>query len=255
MLERDAAGCRGTVITCGGDGMVHHAVQVLAGTPLDLLPLPGGTANDFSRELGWAPMRAGPVKADPRLVDCIRVNDRLFVTTGGCGAGAKALDRMRRLRASPLSRAALAVLLGRWSYTLLLLGVHRTGARRSYEILGEGIPGSASARSILVCNQPGLAGTFRLPGHIRNDDGKVELLLFGEGSRWDEIRFWAGALAGLGPVRHPAVRRFSSTSFRITAAGARENLLFGDGELFDQVPGLAHDVRVAPSILRAVYRS
>jgi len=53
------------VVLCGGDGLVHRAVQVLAGTPAEVAVVPVGSGNDFARAAGLDRTGAVPVAAAP----------------------------------------------------------------------------------------------------------------------------------------------------------------------------------------------
>ncbi len=46
-----AQGCHALVV-CGGDGLVHTALQVVAQTSVPLAVVPAGAGNDFARALG-----------------------------------------------------------------------------------------------------------------------------------------------------------------------------------------------------------
>ena len=61
----DAAAHSDAVWVCGGDGMVHLAVNVLAGGAIPLGIIPAGTGNDSAAVLG---MSADPVRAARQLL-------------------------------------------------------------------------------------------------------------------------------------------------------------------------------------------
>jgi len=70
-------GC-GALVVCGGDGIVHTALQAVAGSPVPLGVVPAGSGNDFARDLGIprTPTEAlmALVGAVPRCVDLVRVS-------------------------------------------------------------------------------------------------------------------------------------------------------------------------------------
>jgi diacylglycerol kinase family enzyme len=84
-----AAGVR-RVAVAGGDGTVATAASVLAGTPVELAVIPGGTLNHFARDHGIpsvirdAVTLAATGVATP--VDLGAVNDRVFINTSSIGA-------------------------------------------------------------------------------------------------------------------------------------------------------------------------
>lgn len=67
-IVRNIAGQLDLIIAAGGDGTVHEILNALA--PLDDRPafaiIPGGTSNDFSREIG---MLQQPVKAAQQIIE------------------------------------------------------------------------------------------------------------------------------------------------------------------------------------------
>ncbi|WP_432548536.1 diacylglycerol/lipid kinase family protein [Kineococcus sp. SYSU DK004] len=87
------AGDLAAVVVVGGDGLVHAAVQAVAGTPTALGVVPAGTGNDLARGLG-VPLRQ-PVRAVERLSAALesgraRAVDAVHVTgddPGGSGSG------------------------------------------------------------------------------------------------------------------------------------------------------------------------
>ena len=78
------------VLVCGGDGTIASAATVLAGTPVELAILPGGTLNHFARDHG-IPTEPGAAldfaaSAPARGIDAADVDGRLFLNTSSVGA-------------------------------------------------------------------------------------------------------------------------------------------------------------------------
>lgn len=90
LLRQEVAAGTPRVVVAGGDGTLAQAAAVLAGTPVALAVLPGGTLNHFARDHGipldpdeaLALAAAGPVGA----VDVGYVNGDLFLNTSSVGA-------------------------------------------------------------------------------------------------------------------------------------------------------------------------
>ncbi|NDH77148.1 MAG: sphingosine kinase, partial [Actinobacteria bacterium] len=86
----------------GGDGMVHLAVQAVAGTDTILGVVPVGTGNDFVRALPGVPedpLEAAAVAlGDPDPIDAIRVGERWVASVATAGFSADVNDRANRLR-------------------------------------------------------------------------------------------------------------------------------------------------------------
>jgi diacylglycerol kinase family enzyme len=78
------------IAVAGGDGSLSTAANALAGTPVELAPIPGGTLNHLARDLG-IPLELDEAVAlarDGRAapVDVGQVNDRVFLNTSSVGA-------------------------------------------------------------------------------------------------------------------------------------------------------------------------
>ena len=90
LLAKEIAAGTPRVLVAGGDGTLARAASVLAGTPVALAVLPGGTLNHFARDHGipldpdeaLALAATGPVAA----VDVGYVNDDIFLNTSSVGA-------------------------------------------------------------------------------------------------------------------------------------------------------------------------
>jgi diacylglycerol kinase family enzyme len=99
------------VVALGGDGTVNEIVNgLLADGPQDDLPvlaaIPGGSANVFSRALGFS---RDPIQATSELLDCLRANrtrsiglgladSRWFTFSAGLGIDAEVVHRVERHR-------------------------------------------------------------------------------------------------------------------------------------------------------------
>ena len=90
------------LVVCGGDGLVHLALQVVAGTDVPLGILPAGTGNDAARSVG-IPLRdpAGAVGRllawEPRRIDLARSGDRWFVAVLAAGFDAVVNERANKM--------------------------------------------------------------------------------------------------------------------------------------------------------------
>jgi diacylglycerol kinase family enzyme len=87
---RDAvAGGARRVVVSGGDGTIGSAAAVLAGTPVELAVIPGGTLNHFARSVGIPDnvhaAIAVALGSVVRTVDVAFVNDRLILSTSSVG--------------------------------------------------------------------------------------------------------------------------------------------------------------------------
>jgi diacylglycerol kinase family enzyme len=78
-----------TIAAIGGDGTISAVAGVIAHTKATLLPLPGGTLNHFTKDLGIpqdideALRRTATLK--PRRIDIASVNDTYFINNSSLG--------------------------------------------------------------------------------------------------------------------------------------------------------------------------
>lgn len=90
------------IAVVGGDGTQSAVANVVANTRSVLLPLPGGTLNNFTKDLGVpqdmheALQRATTLK--PRSVDIAEVNGLFFVNNSSIGLYPHSLQTRRRLQ-------------------------------------------------------------------------------------------------------------------------------------------------------------
>lgn len=124
-IDRGAA----FVAMAGGDGSIRCVASLLAGTGIPLVPVPTGTRNHFSRELGIETVAAAAAALDgtPRKVDLAEVNGERFVNNASIGFYA-ALVRERDVHERRLPKA-LANLTAAWAQA-------RKGHRFRIEVQG-----------------------------------------------------------------------------------------------------------------------
>ncbi|MEP6690494.1 MAG: diacylglycerol kinase family protein [Gemmatimonadaceae bacterium] len=89
-IRAEIAGGATRVIVSGGDGTLHTAASVLAGTAVELGIIPGGTLNHFAKFIGLPedPVEAAQIAVGDsvRTVDVARVNGELMLNTSSVGA-------------------------------------------------------------------------------------------------------------------------------------------------------------------------
>ncbi len=167
------------VVVSGGDGTVEMAASVLAGSPVELAVVPGGTLNHFARDYG-IPLDAKDaigvaVSGAVRAVNVGVVNERIFINTSSVGVyvvyaqvrkrferyvGYRVASILAALRIFPglhkvrltLKRADAFVVC---DTPLLFVGVcERT---LTPPAIGARIPGGARALHVMVVQRPGNA--------------------------------------------------------------------------------------------------
>jgi diacylglycerol kinase (ATP) len=101
------------VAVCGGDGTVSEAASGLAGTPVPLAILPGGTSNVLARELEIPidlDRAAGLLTTGQRkALRLFSANDRPFLLWAGVGLDARVMARAHPWWKRRLGRAGIAL--------------------------------------------------------------------------------------------------------------------------------------------------
>jgi diacylglycerol kinase family enzyme len=255
-LRRQIRSTGGTAVLCGGDGMAHHAIQLLAGSSTALLPLPGGTANDLSRELGWCPPSGGIVAIEHRWIDCLCVNKRLVATVGGYGLGSEVIRRIQRSNSDGRSVGLTSKKIGKWVYVIVSAEevLRRTHPQTRFTIEHSHGCWKGMSSSILLCNQGTLAGTFTVCGSSKNNDGLFEIIVSKPESAAVSI---VGGLASIlfhNPLKNSAATTVSTDRARIKILSQATGQLFADGELLPRPADNEYTVTLEPKILKVVRR-
>lgn len=98
-----------TIAVVGGDGTISTVAGMLVGTRAILLPLPGGTLNHFTQDLGIDQDLKMAIRnatsATVRAIDIASVNDRYFINNSSIGLYPSSLHE----------RSRLEDVLGKWS--------------------------------------------------------------------------------------------------------------------------------------------
>ena len=217
-----------TVVVSGGDGLVHLAVQALAGTDVALGIIPAGSGNDAARALDIPlddPLAAAEVvlRDRRRTIDLGRSGDRWFLTVLTSGFDALVTARGNELRwpRGPLRyTAAVALELPRFRplrYTLSLDGQERT----------------LDAMMVSIANTEYFGGGMRIGLGGRPDDGLLDVIVIRPLSRLSLVRFFPTVKTGE-HVHHPAYERIQARA--VTVAITPPITAYADGERFGEVP-------------------
>ena len=89
------------LIVAGGDGIVHLAIQAVAGSSTTLGVIPSGSGNEFARALGL-PMKIKDASkvafSEPSKIDLLKVNSRWVASVLTFGFSADVNTRANRMR-------------------------------------------------------------------------------------------------------------------------------------------------------------
>lgn len=220
----------------GGDGIVHLAIQELAGSDLPLGIVPSGTGNDFAGALGLA--GAGPERAlaDPTPVDllCVRADgrpDRWIATVAIIGFPAEINARANRMRFRPgpaVYTVAMALELPGFSRTIVELRIDDETRTIDSAMLAIGNTRFFGGGALICRDAMANDGL----GHLTAMEG------IGRTGMLRHLGRKSGATLG-----RPEVVRATGTRFEIVTAGLD---LWGDGEPVQTSP---LQIEVVPAAL------
>jgi diacylglycerol kinase (ATP) len=160
----------GLIFVWGGDGMVQHCVDALAGTDAVLAVLPAGTANLLATNLGIPERLTEAVRiglhGGRRRLDTGMVNGEHFAVMAGAGLDARMISGAKRKLKNRLGRAA-------YLYT----GARSLGASpATAEVEVDGRPFfTGQASLVLVGNVGRVLGGIRAFSAAEPDDGLLDL--------------------------------------------------------------------------------
>jgi diacylglycerol kinase family enzyme len=102
------------IAVMGGDGTLSRAARILANTGAIFAPIPGGTLNHFTKDLGISQDIDQAIKdlktAKPHAIDAGSVNDIVFINNSSIGLYPSSLETRQALRTSKLSKWPAAIL-------------------------------------------------------------------------------------------------------------------------------------------------
>jgi diacylglycerol kinase (ATP) len=212
------------VLVAGGDGTVGSAARALVGTAVVLGVLPFGTYMNIARAVGIPrddQRAAAQVIADGhvRAIDVGTVAETSFFEAAGIGLDADAFTAGRAIQRGDrgFAMAALGALLRRRSVRVRIDVDGRVRTRRILQAV--------------VSNGPWYGWGFEVAPGARIDDGKLDLVIFGD-NKWSVVReMIAAAIDRDRPARG---RRYRGA--RITFSASRELAVHADGVVIGNLP-------------------
>lgn len=229
-----------SLVVVGGDGMVHVAVQALAGSATRLGLVPAGTGNDVARYLGLP--RADPETAAAvvaagreRVIDLARVGPTYFVTVLCAGFDAVVTERANRMRWPR----------GQMRYNLATVAELSTFRPLPYVLDVDGEERRFDAMLVSVGNGPSYGGGLRITEGARIDDGLLDIVVIRPMSKVELVRTYPKLFKGT-HVHHRDYRHYQGKRVTIAAPGVTA---YADGE---RIATLPLTVEVAPAALRVL---
>lgn len=229
-----------TLVAVGGDGMVHVAIQALAGSTTRLGLLPAGTGNDVARYLG-VPRRDPDAAVDvvvagrERTVDLARAGSLYFLTVLAAGFDAVVNERANRMRRPR----------GQMRYNLATLAELRTLRPIDYVLELDGVTRRLAATVVAVGNGPSFGGGLRITEGALLDDGLLDVVVIEPLSRRELVRTYPKLFRGT-HVHHRGYHHHRVRSVTVAASGITA---YADGERIGPLP---LTVDVVPASLRVL---
>jgi diacylglycerol kinase (ATP) len=229
-----------TLAVVGGDGMVHLAVQALAGSQTRLGLVPAGTGNDVARYLDL-PRKDVLAATDvliggkERTIDLARVGAKHFVTVLAAGFDAKVNERANQMSWPR----------GQMRYNLATIAELRTFEPIPYVLELDGEEHRFEAMMVAVGNGPSFGGGLRITEGALLDDGLLDVVVIRPMSKTALVRTYPKLFKGT-HVHHPEYRHYPARTVTIAAPGV---VAYADGE---RIGALPLTVEVVPHALRVL---
>jgi diacylglycerol kinase (ATP) len=234
-----AAGVESLVVV-GGDGLVHLAVQALAGTATSLGIIPSGHGNDVARSLGLPrtdPQLAADVVVGSRTrrIDLGRCGTTYFVTVLAAGFDAAVNHRANGMRWPR----------GQLQYTVATVAELRAFHPLSYALQLDDRPYEVEAMLVAVGNGPTYGGGLHIAHGASLDDGWLDVVVVRTMSRLDLVRTYPRLFSG----RHVTHPKYEHHRVRSVTVQGPDLHAYADGERMGPLPVTAE---VAPLSLEVL---
>ncbi|MEN3537361.1 YegS/Rv2252/BmrU family lipid kinase [Microbispora sp. ZYX-F-249] len=228
------AGEPAALVAYGGDGLVHLAVQAVAGTAVPLGIVPAGTGNDIADALG-IPRRDPLAAADIVTAGACRTVDAARLGTGEWFAGVLAcgFDSRVNERANAMTRPP-----GMAKYLVALVRELRSFTPIPFRITLDGETAEHEAMLVAVANTRSYGAGMRVCPDARPDDGLLDVLVLGAVPKGEFLRTFPRVYRG-SHTGHPAVTLRRARRVEIEALhgdGAGDVVAYADGERAGPAP-------------------
>ncbi len=228
------------VVVAGGDGTLHAAVQVLAGTDTTLGILPQGTANNFATALRLP--RDLPsafrviAEGEARKVDLGRVAGHYFTEAAGIGVFADLLAFTGGHHAWRNTLRGVEVLLRTWVFD----------RPRRVTLVLDGEPHVEEVLNVTVANTFAVGYNLPIAPTARATDARLDVVVVGSLTRREMASYWRA----LRRQEHLALPKVSSVRARkVTLAARHRAAVHVDDRVLLRTPV---DIEVAPAMLRVM---
>ena len=173
------------VMVWGGDGSVNEAGSALLGSRTPLAIIPAGSGNGLARELGIplqpAAAIAAALQGRPRVIDAGELAGRPFFNVAGVGFDARIASRFDR---APKRGLATYVRVTARELLTYAGGTYRIDCGDLETIAVHEV---RRALLVTVANSPQFGNGARIAPLAKLDDGRLDLVVFEEVSRFATI--------------------------------------------------------------------
>jgi diacylglycerol kinase (ATP) len=218
------------IVALGGDGMVHLALNVVAGTGTPLGIIPAGTGNDLANTLGLPskdPVAAAGVLVDKlatggRPMDAVKVGDKWFGCVLGAGFDSRVNDRANRMSWPR----------GRMRYNLAIAAELRVFKPLPFVLELDGDRWETEAMLVAVGNAKSYGAGMKVTPDAEVDDGLLDVQVLGPVSKPEFLRTFPKVFKGT-HVNHPQVTIRRAKVVSLASPGVTA---YADGEYLADLP-------------------
>ncbi|HVY11404.1 MAG TPA: diacylglycerol kinase [Mycobacteriales bacterium] len=232
------------VVALGGDGMVHLALNAVAGTDTPLGIVPAGTGNDLAATLGLPkkdPVAAAGIVAD-RLrddaawaMDAIKVGDKWFGCVLGAGFDSRVNDRANRMTWPK----------GKSRYNIAMLAELGVFAPLPFELVVDGEAIKTDAMLVAIGNAKSYGAGMKVTPDADVTDGLMDVMVLGPVSKPEFLKTFPKVFKGT-HITHPAVTMRKAKVVELSSPGVTA---YADGEYLADLPIRCECVKGAVRVL------
>ena len=232
------------VVALGGDGMVHLALNVVAGTTTPLGIVPAGTGNDLANHLGLPtkdPVAAAGLIADKlaagatRPMDAVRVGDKWWGCVLGAGFDSRVNDRANRMSWPK----------GRRRYDIAMIAELRVFKPLPFILELDGEKLETEAMLVALGNARSYGAGMKVCPDASLDDGLLDVTIIGPLSKPEFLKTFPRVFKGT-HVTHPAVTCRKAKVVSLSSPGVTA---YADGEFLADLPITCETVPGAVRVL------
>jgi diacylglycerol kinase (ATP) len=214
------------VVVLGGDGLVHLALQQVAGTGTPLGIVPAGTGNDIAVALGISrdPLAAASLIASAKAgpVDAVYGDGRWWLSVLCAGFDSAINERANRIRWPRGPRR----------YDVAILAELAMLTARHFTVTVDGTPWTGPAILVAVGNTEQYGGGYRMCAGADPTDGLLDVVIIRPVGRLDLVRMLPKVKSAR-HLQHPAVTVLRGREVTVEAATV---VAYADGERLGELP-------------------